>query len=66
MLSLLTAGIGMVRTVANKYCVWCNSYTKEFEEVRHIHDIIFSGCKSCVKRVCDELQREKSNGKHAA
>lgn len=66
MQSLLIAGIGTVRTVAKKYCLWCNSYTNEFQEVRHVHDIIFRGCESCVERVVTEVVKGNRDGKHAA
>ena len=72
MLSLLTAGIGMVRTVAKKICFYCGSKNAEnnMREFRVKHDVAWYGCYDCSKKLSDELYwknwKGKPNGKHAA
>lgn len=72
MQSLLTAGIGMVRTVAKKICFYCGSKNAENNmcDFRVQRDVVWYGCYDCARKLSDELYgknwKGKSNGKHAA
>ena len=68
MLSLLTAGIGMVRTVAKQYCLWCDAKigVEGLCWLVHRHNVVFRGCYKCTQLMIEELGKDRADGKHAA